>query len=867
MADFSIDKSLQAKELGNILGYNLLGGIIPEIKDSQGERPITKNRKNQEDDSAPLQITGLYDAAEHIDVLADSYTMTYDMGESYSVDFIVTSGYWRGENPMYMLYDYELYLSDDKENLYSEKNLVGKENNAALVAEIGPRQSESIINLVGASGRYFGFKVNKACNQDDISRITYLGVYNNIISKSRCFIPATFESNALTANKIEITTDFEGEPESLVNGKVFQKEDSIIATNPEIKLDISVPCHAVAIVGEYTDFEVFAADGKVKGKLLEYDTDSAEKCQMLLFDASKEGPISIRVEGEAVLEQIVVNSFYREADVDIEDIKTKDFVGIGANDIPCAWMPESVNRGFRPVYWPVYRHHMEKSKPAVVRMWFQIDWIVTEEENYKKGICNFESDKMRDVIKYLDAYEKADIDVELNFGWKVGSLIQDWFSVPAVNYQLGERGNKTINDFGLNRRCSAPKDFDGFAKCCASTIRELCEIRGYTCIKHLTFYNESNYGDTGLSGGDFAGYPGKSKEMWEVMLRAVDKELKAQNLDNYVDYWLAEESGRDNILHEWVDYMMTNCRDLNALNTFHRYKMRYDERLDFFKGMVEHAGEVGAIASEFAVYEEPEWDRSNVEYVMSMLHSGIRGGLYWILQGVMLTDPSLLYLNGDSPWWSAPYEEATAGTENRSYHDFCLFTHYLPRHSKVFNTTIGDYDDIRIEAIETAKGEYSIFVESREAKFPKDIKINFGKNIGKTFRKHVYNPKTVKLDGNLRVPPAEKELQVGDTLCDTLGADYQFVCYTSIPAFPQVNLEETFIKLPVGESKKILAELNDCEGEVIYEIVYGTGVECDINADGVFTQNEGTIAGDKYCIKASLKSNPDVYGVAIVKIV
>lgn len=867
MADFSIDKSLQAKELGNILGYNLLGGIIPEIKDSQGERPITKNRKNQEDDFAPLQITGLYDAAEHIDVLADSYTMTYDMGKAFDVDFIVVSGYWSYSSPKFMIYDYEVYLSAERENLYSPENLVGNENNQELVSADGPRQSESVINLKGASGRYFGFKVNKACKQDDISRLTYLGVYNNIISKSCCFIPENFERNILTADKIKFTADYEGNLESLVNGKVFQKEDSVIAKNSEIILDMAVPCHTVAIVGEYAEFEVFSTDGKVQGKLVELDTKSSEKCQMLIFEDAQDGPIILRVEGEAVLEQIVVNSFYREATVNLDEIITKDFIGIGANDIPCACMPESVNRGFRPVYWPVYRHHMEKSKPAVVRLWFQIDWIVTEEENYKKGICNFESDKMRDVIKYLDAYEKADIDVELNFGWKVGSLIQDWFSVPAVNYQLGERGNKTINDFGLNRRCSAPKNFDGFAKCCASTIRELCEVRGYSCIKHLTFYNESNYGDIGLNGGDFAGYPGKSKEMWEVMLRAVDKELKAQKLDCYVDYWLSEESGRDNTLHEWVDYMMTNCRDLNSLNTFHRYKMRYGERLDFFKGMAEHAGEVGAIASEFAVYDDPEWDRSNVEYVMSMIHSGIRGGLYWILQGVMLTDPSLIYLNDNSPWWSAPYEEKTAGTENRSYHDFSLFTHYLPRHSKVFNTTIGDYDDIRVEAIETAKGEYSIFVERREAKFPMDIKINFGKNIGKTFRKHVYNPKTLKCDGNLRVPPAEKEIVVGDTLCDTLGTDYQFVCYTSIPAFPQVNLEETFIKLPVGESKKILAELNDCEGEVIYEIVYGTGVECDINADGVFTQNEGTVAGDKYCIKASLKSDPDTYGVAIVKIV
>lgn len=876
MAKFSIDKSHQADELKLLLGYNLLSDITPEIIDLNGERPVTKSReiKFMGDTNAPMQLTGDYDAKEHIDILADSFTMTYDLGEIYDIDFVVTSGLWRTNNPMYMLYDYELYFSDKKENLYLKENLVANEDNAELVSKAGPRQSESVVNLEGVSGRFFGFKVNKACSADDITRLTYLGVYNNKVTKSRLFIPNNFERNFLTINNIKINTEYEGDLSSLVNGRVFENTDSVTAINPEIILDMPMPCYAIGLIGKYEKFEVYTAasidelwNNKVNGKFTNYTTESTEVCTLLKFDSPTERFIGIRVNGKAELQQIIANSFYREAKVELDKVITNDFIGIGANDIPTAWMPESVNKGFRPVYWPLYCHHMEKAKPACLRVWFQVDWIVTEEENYKKGICNFESDKMRAFLKYLDAYERANIDIEFNFGWKTGSLIEDWFSIHSVNKPFGERGHNTINDFGLNRRCSAPKDFDGFAKCCASTIKELCEVRGYSCIKYLSFFNESNYGDGGYDSGDFAGYPGKAKEMWEVMLRAVDKELKAQNLDKYVDYWLAEQSGRDNTICEWIDYMMTNCREFNSLNTFHRYHMIHNERLESFKTFVEHAGESGAVASEFAVYTEPEWDKSNIEYVMSLLHSGMRGGLYWILQGVMLTDPSLLYHNAGHEWWPALYEEKSAGTENCSYHEFSLFTHYLPRHSKVLTTTIGDYDDIRVEVIQTTDGEYSIFIESREGRFPKDIKINFGKDIDKTFRKHVYNPKTSKHDGNLRVPHSEKELVVNDVLTDTISADYQLICYTTIPAFKQVNLEETFIKLPLGESKKIVAELNDCQGELIYEIAYGTGAECSIDKNGIFTQSNDVIPGDKYCIKAILKSDPDTYGVAIIKIV
>ena len=296
--------------------------------------------------------------------------------------------------------------------------------------------------------------------------------------------------------------------------------------------------------------------------------------------------------------------------------------------------------------------------------------------------------------------------------------------------------------------------------------------------------------------------------------------------------------------------------------------MTYKERLAYFNQVVKHSGNVGAIASEFAIYTPPIWNRSNIEYVMSMLHSGLRGGLYWCLQTVKMTDPTWLYLGiGEKDygfWWQPPYEEDGQCTETLTYFDFCFFTRYAPCHSKVFETT-NNNDDIRIETLITPDGHYTVFVESKEKKFDKNIEIKFSKNIGKTFRKHVYKASEVKRDGNLTVPGVVKEIEVGDTLADTLDADYQFVCYTTAPALKQISLNTTNVTVPMNESFKLEAELIDCEGEVAFEIAASDGVPCNLSADGVVSAAELTRDRDVHCIKAYLKNDPEVCGYAMVK--
>ncbi len=860
-----IDK--QGPAVLDYLGVNLLDGVEPKIEDANGGAIDLKRWGGDVDPYAYRLLTVPFtgDVDEHIDIFSENFTFTYDLGKSTEINGIFTSGYWHYNKGIYMIGIYEFYASDDVNNLYDEKNMILHVDNEELFSASGESLAEAYFDCQGFSGRYVGFKVLKANSMDDITRLSRIGVYSNAENEKRGFLPKIIDTkNLLTADKLELS-DFSGAIDSVLNGSVMEADDSIKLSG-EIVINNEALCEKLLVMGIFEKAELFASNDKeslfssvATGDINFYDTNHDETCLVLSMAEAKKY-IGIKLPENSVIEQLGIYSYVRRAYADLDNIRTEDFVGVGANELPMAWMPESRRDGFRNVYWPVYRERMAKANPAVIRLWFQIDWVVTEEEDYLQGICNFKSDKMRAFLKYMDIYEEAGIEVEFNFGWKASTEIQEWFSVPSTGPQ---------GPGGRGKAASAPKNFEGFAKCCASTLKFLCEEKGYTCIKHLTFYNESGYGDTGeYNVSDFGGYCGQSKQMWEKMLRLVDKELKANGCDKYVDYWVSEISGPNKTEYEWIEYMMEHVPEFVATNTFHRYRLKYNTRIDFFKEILRLSGAPRAVVSEFAVYTQPMWMQSNIECVMSMLRSGLRGGLYWILQGIQATDPVWFFLGGGSDLrtflWKAPYKE-DYWTECYPFYEFSLFMQYLPRHSNVIETKIYD-EDTRIEVIETASGDYSVFVESKASKCPKTIEVEFSKILGKKFQKHVYKEKDVKIDGNMTVPPVLAEIEVEGKLVDTLDCDYQLVCYTTIPSLKQIRLNERKIRLNLGESFKFEAELIDCEGEIAWEIVSSDGVKCEVSEDGLFTQDELTRPGDILCVKAYLKGDPKTHAIAMVEI-
>ena len=83
--------------------------------------------------------------------------MSYDLGESLQIDGLFTSGCWYGNGGMYMLAEYELYVSENEDDLFWEKNLVVNVDNHPIAERNTPRQSDVYFKCKGVRGRYFGF--------------------------------------------------------------------------------------------------------------------------------------------------------------------------------------------------------------------------------------------------------------------------------------------------------------------------------------------------------------------------------------------------------------------------------------------------------------------------------------------------------------------------------------------------------------------------------------------------------------------------------------------------------------------------------------------------------------------------------------
>ena len=868
MQKATIDRTHQGLNACDYLGYNLIKGIEPKVRNAEGVQPPMKNSKGKWDDKAHLEMTVEFDADHHIDIFGDGFTIVYDLGKVMETDGAFISGESRGGD--YILGNYELFVSLNEDDLFDDKNRVIEVDNEGVFSEHGgERCAEAFINFGKFyETRYFGMRVNRTCAKDDIARIAVIELYNSTITQQYCFTKKNFDVTLLDASSIEILGDYSGNIDFLVDGETFNGKS--VKLNGNLILEPLHPAKTIMLTGLFEGYKIYTSDNKddlfnneVAFSANEVETSNEEKSHALVLDEYSKKYIGISFDNEAVLDEIGAYTYCRYANIELDNVRTENFIGIGGNELPMAKMPESRMKGYREVFWPIYEHRIIKSKPSVLRLWFQPDWVVDNEEDYMAGNCNFKTLKMRSIFDYLDAYEKAGVEVEFNYGWKASTDIQDWFSLEWV-------GNHP-KDWWLGKSASVPKNFDGFAKCAAAVLKEIFD-RGYTCVKYFTLYNESGYGDTTAIGADYLGFYGQAKQKWEEMMRKCIDEINKAGLEGKLEYWLAEESGNDDLVKEWLDYMSTKCKDINHMNTYHRYWMQYKSRIAFMKELREAAHGMPIVTSEFAVYGEGSWEQSNVEYAMSMMRAGTNGGLYWIYQGAMATDPTWMYLRGSkhTNWWCPPYEDDGLTSENVPYHEFNLITRYCPAHSNVLESNV-DNEDTRVEVIETPDGNYTVFVESKAGKFPKEISLNFNKKVNKTFRKHVYRPKDLVLDGNLMVPAVEAEFQVEDVLHDNIGDEYCFIAYTTCPPLKQVKMDGLLHNITLGEKIQLNAQLVDCDDELVWEIVSCDGPESHVDQNGLFTAMTIETPTDEkyhfnYCVKASLKSDPLCYGVTMVRV-
>ena len=715
------------------LGYNMLEDSNYSIINREtGNTP--KMMLNLEyDENALIGLVGNKNLPFHVDIMCNSVDITFDMKKERKIEKLLFTSFFNASKN-YTVDEFAIFASNSKDDLFCDGNIIIHEAGGKDWLP-GERNNADWLYDVEGSCRYLGVRIYKANATDKIIRPETFGVYNAEYTKKRTYITENFEKNILSGI----------EPANITDGIAFE-DDSLYTLKAEETLTLEVENFKTI------DKVQIITKGESKLMLGNYQAE----CEPIIygrylytFDNLEIGKeLRIKASETALIDYICANSKTKEAEIDFDDTIVDDFLSLGANVLPMAFMPESLGTGYNEVYWELDRRRILLVRPNVVRIWFQPDWLVENYEQYKNGDYNFDAPKMYSVYKYLDAFKEAGSEIEFNFGWKVSSFAQDWFSFPETDL----------------RRNSAPKDLELFAKCCGATLNELINQRGYDNIKYLTFYNEPDEKDNPIDKGDFIVVGCDRKVYWERMMRLSKAEIDKYNLSD-LKIWGCEVSHANNMQKEWIEYFEENCADILNMHTSHRYVLNTKKNRSYLNTLKGSAKTKPIMITEFGqCYSNGEYsfDLNHVQFFCELVNAGISGALIWCLNSVDITDPcSFSMRNFIDMWDSLQYPHAIDNVRE-VYYELAMLCRYIPKHCKSVRSKIIYGDDMKICAFKIGEDDYTVVVELNSESNQRDIQLNFDRNIGKKMYRHIYK-RPYSRNGNAILPPVSAEKYATDT--------------------------------------------------------------------------------------------------------
>ncbi len=855
----------------NTLGVNMLSCCIPEVIRNDGiTDELTVRIANPIHNPEFFSYINRDDTFnQHVDIDGTAFSLVYDLGTERSVEGIYVSCFHNGLTD-YTIGEFEVYMSNSRENLFHKESLVIYYDNRGKMVFHEPRNAADFyFDVEDLSGRYVAFKQLTTNSTDGMSRIQNFGLYNADYTFQHMYVSRNCRGGELGGLVPEVKGAFTGNLQDLTRGSAMDDYEAVSFENATVTYNLNrkINCDHAIIISK-GDAAITADCGLILADVK--DVEFGRKIYTFHGKGELSDAVSFTISDKAVIDHIAIFSDSRSITVETEKVITEDFLGVGANVLPMHLFESSRLLGFTEQFWELEKRRIAVSHPSIVRVWFQIDWFVMDEEGYKGRKYVFNSPKMQALYKELDAFKEADVEIELNFGWKVGYTAQKWFSFPNV----------------FNKKNSAPRDLDHFATACSDCIRELIVNRGYDNIKYLTFYNESNGGAT-PGGWDFLVPDDMDvKDYWLEMLQKCDAQLRADGLRDLVKMWVAETAGSVGSftsIEDWTKYFNEKAPELYEYTSMHLYRTSYEESVKFAEYTRELAGSHPLCVTEYGTYDygytegiDFDFERTNMAATLGYMNGGIASMLFWILSGVYI-DEHFFHDGGESCFWRFPTEKG-GGVDaiGRRFYELSLITNYVPRHSSVISTTVSD-KNMHATAAVTKNGDYTIIAEFKHSSaFGRNFEIKLSKAVNKKFYKHVYTLDT-PIEGNMVIPPVVDTIEVGDTICDSVEGTYTMVVYTTIPPIKQVVFPEgVMIEMKPGEQRQLKAEIIDGDaGDSIKwslpDCHYNLGYPGEITPDGLYTasdkhyqnQAEGNII-TCYAVKAELPSGE--YGIQLIKV-
>ncbi len=818
-------------------GYNMLADAdIKVIDRATGKTPVMKHNIVENENAVKLGLVANENQLDHIDIMCDSADLIFDLKREVSPEKIFISSF-HTRNGNYILEEFAVFTSDSEETLFDDENMIIHEKVSEEWRPVFTRNHADWLYEAEGSFRFFGVRFYKANKTDDIIRPENIGIYNSEHTQIMRFAKNVIGDNPLKGF----------EPQALTNEHYFDDEDTVAVSGEETFI-FNTKSESIDKVWVITKGE---AEISVNSKIAQ---KTFTKLDRVVYEVEPEisgGDLSVKVCGNVLVDQISYASAKRTGKVSFCEVLNEDYLSIGANVLPMALMPESINNGYNKAYWELEKRRIMLVRPNVVRMWFQPDWIFETREDYENCRFNYDTEKMQSVYAYLDAFREAGTEIEFNFGWKVSTNIQEWFSFP----DLPTPSN------------SAPKELEPFARCCGEILNELINNRKYDNIKYLTFYNEPDYGAAGIVDGDFVVIGHDRKEYWEQMALLCRAEIDKKGLE-HIKIWGAEESGNDETQSEWMSYF--DDKDVLDMHTTHRYRTDANSNRDkYFKFIKECCKNKPVIISEcgqcYDIFQY-NWNMSHVQHFCDFTNAGISGGLIWCLNSVDITDPCSFTMRNGIDMWDTPHFAGGIENVREVFYEWAMLCRYVPKHCKSVKTEVTTNERMRMAAIKTDSGDYTIVVEIDKAKIGRNIEVTLDMPINKKMYRHIYKRPSAR-NGNALLPPVSKELFVEDKIVDEVSGDYMEIVYTTIPPVHQIVLPTVELLLEPGQEYTLSAENVDGFGEIAWSVAENIGDSFDFGLTGFnIKAKEDAKKGDMCALKAYNIFNPEVYSIMIVKI-
>ncbi len=364
------------------------------------------------------------DLDHHIDIHCRDYTFNFDIGSAVDVDRLRVYTFFAG-NPYYGIKSFQAYAGETEnamEKVIDCPDLFKIDKSVSVSQAVANDTPTHFEYLLRGRMRYFKIHIVSG-SVDSISRITAISLSNDKLDLANSYVEDTLGEGFIDDRSPVTEGEVSGDTSALTNGIVFIKSVKL-GKNAKLTFnaDSDKKLDRIELIGTELENAVLFADGNpLETKLTVASAHEGRNRYSFTFSPTAAENYTVAAEKcnprSVFLQRRTLSRF----SLTLSKRFAKALRASAQTLFPQLGLKSLLKNGFNEVFWSLERRRVMQARPHVVRMWFQVDWIVDNEEDYINVNYDFNTPEMESVCRYIEMFREADSDVSLNFGWKCGT--------------------------------------------------------------------------------------------------------------------------------------------------------------------------------------------------------------------------------------------------------------------------------------------------------------------------------------------------------------------------------------------------------------------------------------------------------------